>query len=267
MINYKFTALLLGSAAATALVTTSQVSADDGIRQSSGTVTFEQNTNGIQILDPNDNSKFFTPGATDGTTNLTDNIDNGLYLAYVPNLNFNTHKVNQISDKVFFANTQAEGRPNFVQVSDTRTPKVRSNWKLNVSVGAFTNKADSTGTDKLDGAALIFRNVKDQNVTDITAGTTSGLGSTTLGDSFSGLMNIQNPAANATASEKTFNMQADGSSNSLITGANGTHLLTAGDTSNAAVSVGLYVPRNTQSAAKYDSDITWTLALDPTSGN
>lgn len=58
-------------------------------------------------------------------------------------------------------------------------------------------------------------------------------------------MNGQNSAANATASETSFNIQADGSDNSLIKGANGTHLLTAGDQSNAAVSVGLYVPKNT----------------------
>ncbi|AEJ30746.1 WxL domain-containing protein [Leuconostoc sp. C2] len=261
MINYKLTALLLGTAATTALVSVNQASADS---VSNGTVTFEQSTDGIQVLDPNDNSKTFTPGSTDGTTNLTDNIDNGLYLAYVPNFNFNTHRVNQIRDKVFFANIQAEGRPNFVQVSDLRQ-KNSNNWKLDVSVGAFTNKNDSTGKDTLDGAALIFRNVKDQNVT---ANTTSILtGTTTLGDNFSSLMNGQNAAANATTGETAFVMQADGKSNSLVDGANGTHLLTAGDQSTAAVSVGLYVPRNTQSAAKYDSDITWKLALDPTSGN
>lgn len=112
---------------------------------------------------------------------------------------------------------------------------------------------------------MIFRNIKDQDVTD---GTTSALtGSTTLGDNFSSLMNGQNSAANATASEAAFNMEADGTSNSLIKGANGTHLLTAGNQSTAAVSVGLYVPKNTQSAATYNSDITWTLSLDPTSGN
>lgn len=113
--NKKYTALLLGSVAATTLVVTNQISADS---ISNGTVTFEQNTDGIKVLDPNDNSKEFTPGSTDGTANVTDNIDNGLYLAFVPNFNFNTHKVNQIRDKIFFANTQAEGRPNFVQVSD-----------------------------------------------------------------------------------------------------------------------------------------------------
>lgn len=257
--NKKYTALLLGSVAATTLVVTNQISADS---VSNGTVTFEQNTDGIKVLDPNDNSKEFTPGSTDGTTNVTDNIDNGLYLAFVPNFNFNTHKVNQIRDKMFFANTQAEGRPNFVQVSDLRS-KNSSNWKLNVSVGSFTNNNDSS--DKLDGAALIFRNVKDQ---DVTKGTTSSLtGSTTLGDNFSSLMNGQNTAANATASETSFNIQADGSDNNLIKGANGTHLLTAGDQSNAAVSVGLYVPKNTQSAATYNSAITWKLSLDPTSGN
>lgn len=115
--------------------------------QPNGTVTFEQSTDGIKVLDPNDNSKEFTPGSTDGTTNVTDNIDNGLYLAFVPNFNFNTHKVNQIRDKIFFANTQAEGRPNFVQVSDLRS-KNSSNWKLNVSVGSFTNNNDSS--DKLN---------------------------------------------------------------------------------------------------------------------
>lgn len=117
MINRKYAAILLGSAAATALVAVTQVSAS----QTTGTVTFEKNTDGIKVLDPNDNSKEFTPGSTDGTSDLTNNIDNGLYLAYVPNFNFNTHKVNQIRDKVFFANTQAEGRPNFVQVSDLRS--------------------------------------------------------------------------------------------------------------------------------------------------
>lgn len=260
MINYKLTALLLGTAAATALVSVNQASADS---VSNGTVTFEQSTDGIQVLDPNDNSKTFTPGSTDGTTNLTDNIDNGLYLAYVPNFNFNTHKVNQIRDKVFFANAQAEGRPNFVQVSDKRTPKVRSNWKLDVSVGAFTKANDAA--DTLNGAALIFRNVKDQ---DVTAGTTSALsGSTTLGNSFSNLMNAQNSAANATANETAFTMPADGTPVSLVKGKNQTHLLTAGDQSTAAVSVGLYVPRNTQSEGTYNSKITWTLALDPTSGN
>ncbi|GMA70537.1 hypothetical protein GCM10025879_17830 [Leuconostoc litchii] len=258
MINRKYAAILLGSAAATALVAVTQVSAS----QTTGTVTFEKNTDGIKVLDPNDNSKEFTPGSTDGTSDLTNNIDNGLYLAYVPNFNFNTHKVNQIRDKVFFANTQAEGRPNFVQVSDLRS-KNSSKWKLDVNIGAFTNTNDSS--DKLDGAALIFRNIKDQDVTD---GTTSALtGSTTLGDNFSSLMNGQNSAANATASEAAFNMEADGTSNSLIKGANGTHLLTAGNQSTAAVSVGLYVPKNTQSAATYNSDITWTLSLDPTSGN
>ncbi|WP_220738898.1 WxL domain-containing protein [Leuconostoc miyukkimchii] len=261
MINKKYTTLLLGSVAATALVSVGQVSADS---VSNGTVTFEQSTDGIKILDPNDNTKEFTPGPTDGKADLTNSIDNGLYLAYVPNFNFNTHKVNQIRDKVFFANTQAEGRPNFVQVSDLRS-KNSSNWKLDVSVGAFTNQADSTGKDKLDGAALIFRNVNDQNVT---AGTNSTLtGATTLGDNFASLINAQNAAANATANESAFSMQADGSSNSLVKGANGTHLFTAGDQGTAAVSVGLYVPRNTQSAAKYDSNITWKLSLDPTSGN
>lgn len=262
MINYKFTALLLGSAAATALVTTSQVSADEISSHSTGTVVFEKNTDGIKVLDPNDNSKEFTPGTSDGTVDVLNNIDNGLYLAYVPNFNFNTHKVNQIRDKVFFANAQAEGRPNFVQVSDLRS-KNSSAWDLNASVGSFTNTEDSN--DKLDGAALILRNVKNQ---DVTAGTNSLVaGPTALGNTFSALMNTQNSAANATATETSFNMQVDGSSNTLLKGSTGTHLLTAGDQSTSAVSVGLYVPKNTQSEATYSSDITWTLSVNPQSGN
>lgn len=261
MINKKYTTFLLGSVA-TALVSVSPVSADEVKSDSTGTVTFEKSTDGIKVLDPNNNSKEFTPSTTDGNSNLTENIDNGLYLAYVPNFNFNTHKVNQIRDKVFFANTQAEGRPNFVQVSDLRS-KNSSKWKLDVNVGSFTNNNDPN--DKLEGATLIFRNLKDQ---DITKGTTSAIGvSTTLGDNFSSLMNTQNPVANATANETSVNVPANGTATPLMQGANGTHLLTAGDQSTAAVSVGLYVPRNTQSAATYISKITWKLALDPTSGN
>lgn len=233
---------------------------------SKGTVTFVQSTEGIQILDPNDNSKTMTPNTNDGTVNTTNNIDGGLYLSYVPNFNFNTHKVNQIRDKVFFANAQAEGRPNFVQVSDLRS-KNSNKWSLGVSVGDF-NKINSDGTidktDQLTGSAIILRNVKDQNVTN--GSTTSVSAPTLLGTTYASLMNDQNSAANASANEGIYKLEADGSPNNLLT-ANGTHLLTAGDESTSAFSVGLYVQKNTQSAATYQSEITWTLSTNPTSGN
>lgn len=262
MIKNKRNMLILGTLLSTTFLSVGQISADTLSSHSNGTVTFEKSTDGIKVLDPNDNSKEFTPGTTDGTVNKTDNIDNGLYLSYVPNFNFNTHKVNQIRDKVFFANTQAEGRPNFVQVSDLRS-KNSSKWTLGVSVGAFTNTKNAN--DKLDGASLIFRNMMDQDVTAAT--NTPVAGPVSLGDKFASLMNTQNTAANATSGETVYTMAADGTSNILVKATNGTHLLTAGNQSNAAVSVGLYVPKNTQSEATYNSDITWTLALAPTAGN